>query len=146
MQQSPERMRVGWREWVALPELGIERIKAKLDTGARTSCLHAFKTEPFERDNKPWLRMHVHPHQGDEQTVLVCEAPLVEYRKVTDSGGHAEQRPVILTELTMGGARWPIEMTVTNRDTMKFRMLIGRTAMQGHLMVDAEASFLLGKE
>ncbi|GAA5194773.1 ATP-dependent zinc protease [Ferrimonas gelatinilytica] len=144
--KSKTLQRAGWREWVGLPQLGIPRIKAKLDSGARTSCLHAFETEEVERDGVRWLRFKVHPHQNDLDTVVVCEAPLLEQRKVTDSGGHVEWRPVIQTELVMAGQRWPIEMTVTNRDTMKFRMLIGRTAMKGRLLIDSDASFLLNLE
>ncbi|TKB50521.1 ATP-dependent zinc protease [Ferrimonas sediminicola] len=136
--------RAGWREWVALPELGITRIKAKMDTGARTSCLHAFYTRVFDNGGRPWLEFHVHPNQGDVDTVVVCRAPIVDQRDVSDSGGHVENRPVILTRLHLGEVSWPIEMTVTNRDTMKFRMLIGRTAMRGRLLIDSDSSFLLG--
>lgn len=136
----------GWREWAALPELGIERIKAKMDTGARTSCLHAFRTRKFDKGGHPWLEFHVHPRQGDADTVVVCQAPIVDLRDVTDSGGHVENRPVILTLLSLGHESWPVEMTVTNRDTMKFRMLIGRTAMRGRLLIDSDSSYLLGEQ
>ncbi|WP_028114883.1 ATP-dependent zinc protease family protein [Ferrimonas kyonanensis] len=138
--------RAGWREWVALPELGIERIKAKMDTGARTSCLHAFYTQVFEKEGRPWLEFHVHPSQGDVDTVVICQSPIVDWRDVSDSGGHVENRPVILTQLTLGHESWPVEMTVTNRDTMKFRMLIGRTAMRGRLVIDSDSSYLLGEQ
>ncbi|GAA4882616.1 ATP-dependent zinc protease [Ferrimonas pelagia] len=144
-QSKQTKQTAGWREWAALPELGVSRIKAKLDTGARTSCLHAFYTRTYEHNGEPWLEFHLHPNQGDEETVLICQAPIVDQRNVTDSGGHVENRPVILTPMQLGGDLWPIEMTITNRDTMKFRMLIGRTAMRGRLLIDSDSSYLLGE-
>ncbi|CUS47295.1 MAG: putative protein conserved in archaea [Idiomarinaceae bacterium HL-53] len=135
---------IGWREWLSLPELGIHRIKAKVDTGARTSCLHAFKLEPFEKQGKPWLRIWVHPQQGSDEE-HVCEAPVLEQRDVTDSGGHTEQRYVIRTTVVAGKDSFPAEFTLTNRDTMKFRMLFGRQALNGRFVVNPQASYLLGE-
>ncbi len=137
-----DKILVGWREWVSLPELGIEKVKAKVDTGARTSCIHAFKVESFDRDGEHWVRFWVHPLQEDRETEVVCEARVADVRTVSDSGGHKEQRYVIVTELHMAGTHWPIEMTLTNRDTMKFRMLLGRTAMENRVVVDPVLSHL----
>ena len=134
---------VGWREWVALPELGIASIKAKVDTGARTSALHAFEVNAFERDGRSWVRFLMHPLQQDVDTVVSCEAPVKDRRVVTDSGGHREDRYVIETMLSLNGEQRRVEVTLTDRESMIFRMLIGRTAMAG-LLVDPAASFLLG--
>ena len=136
---------VGWREWVYLPELGLPWLKAKIDTGARTSCLHAFSIEPFEKNQQKWLRFGIHPHQDDTDTEVYCEAQVVDERIVTDSGGHQEERYVISARLIMGQLDMPVELTLTNRDTMRFRMLIGRTAMENRIVVNPAASFLLGK-
>ncbi|MCP5162041.1 MAG: ATP-dependent zinc protease [Hahellaceae bacterium] len=136
---------IGWREWVALPELNIPRIKAKVDTGARTSTLHAFDVTPFERDGQKMVRFSVHPEQQSLEYVVTCELPVLDCRAVTDSGGHREERYVVTTLLSLGESVWPIEMTLTNRDTMKFRMLLGRTAMRRRYIVDPAKSFLSGK-
>lgn len=135
---------LGWREWVSLPELGITWIKAKVDTGARTSALHAFELEPFQRAGKDWVRFSVHPLQGENDTVIQCESPVLERRDVTDSGGHLENRPVIETELLLGSFSKRIELTLTDRDTMRFKMLLGRTAMRPNLLVYPSQSFKLG--
>lgn len=136
---------IGWREWVSLPTLGIPRIKAKIDTGARTSCLHAFSYERLTERGAPWLRFHVHPRQINTADVIVCMAPLTDERIVTDSGGHRELRPIITTRIVIGNTEFDAEFTLTNRDTMRFRMLLGRVAMAGRFLVNPQRSFLFSK-
>jgi hypothetical protein len=133
---------VGWREWIALPDLGIDRIKAKVDTGARSSSLHAYGLERFRRRGRSMLRFKVHPLQRNHRTVVEAEAELVEMRKVRSSSGAESLRPVIVTEVEIAGQRWPIELTLTRRDAMGFRMLLGRQAVRKRLLVDPGQSFL----
>lgn len=137
---------IGWREWCVLPDLGLPAIKAKVDTGARTSCLHAFQIDPYLKDNKQWVRFGIHPNQNDNETEIYCDAEVIDEREVRDSGGHKEKRYVISTYLELCEQQWPIELTLTNRDSMLFRMLLGRTAMSGKLIVDPQQSFLLEKQ
>ena len=143
---NKNKLVIGWREWVSLPELGIEHIKAKVDTGARTSALHAFSVRAFTRQGNKMVRFKLHPYQRRDDIVIECIAPVLERRWVTDSGGHREQRYVIESILKLGDELWPIEMTLTNRESMKFKMLLGRTAMKGKVVVNPGRSYLIGKK
>ncbi len=139
------RTLIGWREWIHLPDLlDGGWIKAKVDTGARTSALHAWDVERFDRDGTTWLRFSLHPRQHDDELVVQAEAPLIEEREVRSSNGEVELRPVVETTLALGGQRYAIELTLTKRDQMGFRMLLGRTGMARHLVVDPGSSYLLG--
>jgi len=138
-----ERTVIGWREWVSLPELGIDRIKAKIDTGARTSALHAFNIEVYKKGRQEWVRFAIHPYQKNDTEIHTCTCLVRDIRVVTNSGGSREQRVVIETLLNMGDLSWPFETTLTNRDEMGFRMLLGRTAMKGRFLVDPGKSFCL---
>ena len=138
-------LRLGWREWVALPELGIDRVKAKIDTGARTSALHAYHLETYVDRGAEWVEFKLHPKQRDLELSVTCRAEVIDRRQVTDSGGHSEERPVIRSLLDLGGDRWPIEITLTSRENMLFRMLLGRTAMKGRALVNPGRSYLTGK-
>jgi len=136
---------LGWREWVSLPGLGIDRIKAKIDTGARTSCLHAFEVEAFTERGRQRVRFKIHPLQRNAGTIVACCADVVARRVVSDSGGHREQRWVIASDIRIGPYTWPSELTLTSRENMMFRMLLGRTALQHRAMVDPSRSYQVGK-
>ncbi|MDO3385268.1 RimK/LysX family protein [Gilvimarinus sp. SDUM040013] len=139
-----EKECIGWREWVLLPDLTATPIKAKVDTGAKTSAIHAFFVEEVIRDNTSWVRFGLHPKQKALDPECICEAKVLDKRTVTDSGGHKEDRFVIETAVNLGGHTVLTEMTLTNRETMLFRMLLGRNTMAGRFIVDPEASFLCG--
>ncbi|MEM6521052.1 MAG: RimK/LysX family protein [Cyanobacteria bacterium P01_D01_bin.71] len=132
---------IGWREWATLPQLGINRIKAKVDTGARTSALHAFDVEYFETAEGPMVRFKAHPLQRDTSMIVEAIAPMLEQRQVRNSGGQVQERPVILTTVSFGHQPWEIELTLTNRDVMGFRMLLGREAVRRRFLVDPGASY-----
>ncbi len=140
-----DRPVIGWREWVALPEFGISAIKPKIDTGARSSSLHAVEIEEFSRDDRIFVRFRVHPNQRNSKDTVTAEAPVLEYRNVKSSSGQKSLRPVVVTEIEILGQRWPIELTLADRDEMGFRMLLGREALRGRFLVDAGSSFYGGK-
>ena len=143
--KPPPPKALGWREWAQLPDLNVRAIKAKLDTGARTSALHAFSIKDFVRDGVQMVRFDIHPVQRSSASAVHAEAEVLERRVVRNSGGHQELRPVIVTTLRIGEEEWPIELTLTRRDEMGFRMLLGREALRGRAVVDSGSSFREGK-
>lgn len=136
---------LGWREWVALPEFGIAQMKAKIDTGARSSALHAVTLEPYQKGGENWLMFTVQPKQKQGEQLIECHAPIKDRRLVSDSGGHKQRRYVIETQLLFGQQLIQAEITLTNRDSMRFRMLLGRTAMNRHFLINPNGSYLQGK-
>ena len=143
----PDQQRdpIGWREWLALPQLGIPAIKAKIDTGARTSALHTFSLEEFSACGQRMVRFGIHPLQKRKDVELFCEAPVLERRRVKDSGGHSEKRYVIQTTVALKNELWRINVTLTNRDAMMFRMLLGRTAVEKRFLIDPGRSYTAGR-
>lgn len=136
---------IGWREWLSLPDLGIPAIKAKIDTGARTSALHAASVETLQKDGAEWVRFRVHPVRHRPDIIVEGEAPVRDRRVVSDSGGTRGERIFIETLVVAGDKRWPIHLNLTDRETMLFPMLLGRTAMAGRVSVNPGRSYLLGR-
>lgn len=136
---------IGWREWVTFPQLGVGPIKAKIDTGARSSSLHAFDIKTIQKDGKIYIRFKVHPIQRSRDGAVDVEAEVLEYRRVRSSSGQAAKRPVIVTMMEVLGVSLPIELTLANRDQMGFRVLLGREAFRGRLLVDAGRSYYGGR-
>ncbi|PIR25838.1 MAG: ATP-dependent zinc protease [Deltaproteobacteria bacterium CG_4_10_14_0_2_um_filter_43_8] len=137
-----ELLIIGWREWVSLPELGIKEIKAKIDTGARSSCLHAEDIEIITHKKKEFVHFTIDPFQNTKKKEVRVKAPFLEYRNIRSSNGKVERRPVIVTDIELMGNVWPIEVTLTSRDVMGFRMLLGRQAIKKKFLIDAHRSFL----
>ena len=135
----------GWREWVSLPDLGVDWIKAKLDTGARTSALHAFDLEEFERDGQAWVRFSIHPWQRSDEDVAELSLPVLDRRDVRSSNGQTEQRYAVALDVTLAGRTITTVMTLSNRDEMGFRMLIGREALERGFLVDSARSYAGGR-
>jgi hypothetical protein len=133
---------VGWREWLLLPGLCETHIKVKVDTGARSSCLHAFNVEVIQEHTGQMVYFDIHPLQNSTDKTVRVSSPLIEYRSIRSSSGHEELRPVIRTQAKLGGTSWPIEVTLTNRDQMGFRMLLGRRALAHRFIVDPAKSFV----
>lgn len=135
----------GWREWVSLPDAGVPWVKAKLDTGARSSAIHAFDLQELERDGERWVRFSVHPWQRCDEDAVLVERPVRDVREVRSSSGHAEQRYVVTMDLTLVGRTVTAELTLARRDEMGFRMLIGREALRQGYAVDPGVSYLGGR-
>ena len=136
---------IGWREWVGLPDFGIKAIKVKVDTGARSSSLHAFDRQLFEREGAEWVRFKIHPVQRKSNKTVEAEARVLEFRNVRSSSGVSARRPVIIANVTLLGITWPVELTLASRAEMGFRMLLGREAFRGQFVVDAGKSFYGGR-
>lgn len=140
------RMDAGWREWVSLPTLGIRALKAKLDTGARTCALRVAAVRAFRRDGTPMVSFRLLPPRGRVAAGLPHEARITGHRVVSDSGGHRQRRWVIRTRLGLGGRTWPVDVTLAPADGSTFRMLVGRSAMRGRLVVHPDRKYLLGRK
>jgi len=138
-----QKPRIGWREWIQLPQLQIPRVKAKVDTGARSSSLHAFDVELLRRKKRTMVRFLVHPLQDDKHTTIECVAELIVERWVKSSNGKRELRPTIRTTVSFGAEAWPVDLTLTSRDLMGFRMLLGREAVRRRYLIDPGRSFLM---
>ena len=136
-----ERHVIGWREWVCLPDLLALPIKAKIDTGARTSSIHSFGTRRFTERGEPWVEFQIHPVQRHRIPEIICTAPIKDERLVRSSSGEAGKRLVIETTAQLAGLSWPIELTLADRDVMGFRMLLGREALRGRFLIDPASSF-----
>ncbi len=143
--ENENKMIIGWREWISLPDLGIKSIKAKMDTGARTSALHTYFIKPMGDSKKPMVQFGVHPMQKNDKDSIICTADIIDQRRIVDSGGHPELRYIIQTSVLAGNKQWPIELSLTNREQMRFRLLIGRSAISEKLIIDPELSFTLGR-
>lgn len=136
---------IGWREWVGLPDLGIKAIKVKVDSGARSSSLHAIDLKIFKQDDVQWARFKVHPLQRSKNKTVEVEVEVLEFRSVRSSSGVAKIRPVIVTNVALLGTIWPVELTLASRDEMGFRMLLGREAFRRRFLVDGGSSYYGGK-
>lgn len=136
---------VGWREWVGLPDFGVESMKAKIDTGAKTSAIHAFRITEFDRDGELYVSFYLHPVQRKKRPEVYCEAPVADRRAVRSSNGTEEVRYVISSALAIGAEVWTAEFTLANRDEMGFRALIGRQALKNRCLVDSAKSFVQKK-
>lgn len=145
MTEFGDRPVIGWREWVSMPDLGIDRIKAKIDTGARSSAIHAWDIEPYTQDGEDWVRFNLHPFQRNDTVVVPAQAKIVDRRPVTNSGGTKEDRFFIEVDIVIGQHHWPIEINLTNRDQMGFRMLLGRTAFQDRVLIAPDRSYMMGR-
>lgn len=139
-----KKMLIGWREWISLPDLGIPAIKAKVDTGARTSSLHTFNLKTYEKQGKLWVRFGIHPLQHNKEIAMYCDAEVQDQRLIRNTGGKQEKRYIIRSRLQLGDEEWPIEISLSKRDNMLFRMLLGRTALRKRVKIDPDKSYWTG--
>lgn len=135
---------IGWREWAALPDLGVDRIKVKIDTGAKTSAIHAFNIRETEHDGVLYAEFVLHPEQRRAKPAVKCKAPIIDRRVIKSSNGIAQERLIIRTAFVLGDRNWPIDLSLTNRDEMDYRMLVGRDALRKNVIIRPGKSFLLG--
>ena len=139
------RAMIGWREWAGLPDFDIGQINAKIDTGAKSSAIHAFRIREMMFDGREYAEFYLHPVQRRKRPEILCSAPIVDRRVIRSSNGQEEERYVVATRLRLGGRLWKIDLTLTNRDAMGFRLLIGRDALRRKFLIDPGASYLLQK-
>ncbi|MEC7839236.1 MAG: ATP-dependent zinc protease [Chlamydiota bacterium] len=136
MKPKKDKINIGWQEWVALPHLHLPAIKAKIDTGAKTSSIHAFDIEPYKRGKQQYVKFMIHPLQSDNEIDIICHAPVIDIRGVMSSNAIIEQRYVIKSPLVLANQKWDIELTLSNRDPLRFRMLLGREALRSKVLID----------
>lgn len=144
-QPDAEPVVVGWREWVALPQADVPWVKAKIDTGARSSSIHAFDLEVFEQDERDWVRFSIHPWQRSDDDHVELSLPVLDMREVRSSNGQVEKRYAVALDVTLAGRTITTVMTLSNRDEMGFRMLIGREALERGFLVDSARSYAGGR-
>ncbi|HMQ11372.1 MAG TPA: RimK/LysX family protein [Oligoflexia bacterium] len=137
---------IGWREWIALPDLKVRKIKAKIDSGARTSSLHAHKLKVLKKNNEEYAQFYIYPQQDSSKEKVLCEEKILEYRKIKSSNGITEKRPIIQTYIKINEKLWLVDLSLSNRDEMGFRILLGRTSISKKFLIDVSKSFLMMKE
>lgn len=145
MLQKHSHILIGWQEWCALPKLHLAAIKAKIDTGAKTSALHAADIKPFHRQGELFVHFKVHPLQGNNYLEVDCHAPVIDHRVIMNSGGHKELRYVIRTDILLGNLKWDIDISLTNREPLAFRMLLGRDALKHDFLIEPGRKLYQGK-
>ena len=145
MSVNNEKLVVGSEEWCAFPSLGIPAIRARVDSGAKTSALHAFNIHAFKRAGQSWVSFDVHPLQSNRKVAVSCEAPVIARRSIRNTSGSSEKRYVVRVPMRLGEHTWDIEITLANRDSMGYRMLLGREAMENRILVDPSSSSMLGR-
>ncbi len=144
VKKKKERLRIGWREWADLPDFEVKGVNAKIDTGAKSSAIHAFRIRETVIDGVDHVEFYLHPVQRRKKPEVFCRAPVADRRVIRSSNGQEEERYVIETRLRLDGKVWKIDLTLTNRDAMGFRLLIGRDALRRKFLIDPGASYLLG--